>query len=241
MMVPLAVFLELAASCGPAVHPATLAAVARTESRFNALAIGDNTTGTAHAPATAGEALATATALLERGHSLDLGLMQINSATLAGLGLTVADAFDPCASLAGGARVLVDGYRPAPGEDEQRALERALSRYNTGSPVRGVANGYVAKVQASADHIVPAIRGNGPPGTERAVPGARPPATAAPSPPAWDVYGRARQARGHAQTGGVSPFHGRPPDPHGRAPSGPAVPVQPVRPTAPPRPAGDGR
>ncbi|HYD70752.1 lytic transglycosylase domain-containing protein [Azospirillum sp.] len=239
MMVPLAVFLELAAGCGPAVHPATLAAVARTESRFDALAIGDNTTGRSHAPATAGEAVATAKALLERGHSLDLGLMQINSATLAGLGLTVADAFDPCASIAGGARVLVDGYRPAPGEDEQRALVRALSRYNTGSPVRGVANGYVAKVQAAAGHIVPALRGNAPPGTERGLHGASSPATATPpAPPAWDVYGRARQAREHARTGGPWPSHGRPPEPHGPAPSGTAGLV---RPTAPPSPADDGR
>lgn len=241
-MVPLAVFLELAAGCGPAVHPATLAAVARTESRFDALAIGDNTTGRSYAPATAGEAVATATALLERGHSLDLGLMQINSATLAGLGLTVADAFDPCASIAGGARVLAEGYRPAPGEDEQRALVRALSRYNTGSPVRGVANGYVAKVQASAGHIVPAIRGTGRRDAEGALHGASPPAAATPpAPPAWDVYGRARQAREHARTGGPWPFHGRPPDPHGPAPYGTAVPVQPVRPAAPPSPADGGR
>jgi len=197
MILPLALFAQLAATCGPAVHVETLAAVARTESGFNTLAIGDTTAGAAHAPATPAEAIATATDLLARGHSLDLGLMQINSATLGRLGLTVADAFDPCKSIAGGARVLADGYRPAPGEDAQPALARALSRYNTGSPVRGLANGYVAKVRASAAQVVPAIRVEG--WREPAaggLHGASPPATdSATLPPAWDVYGRARLAR----------------------------------------------
>ncbi|HYH36780.1 MAG TPA: lytic transglycosylase domain-containing protein [Azospirillum sp.] len=197
MILPLALFAQLAAHCGPVVHVETLAAVARTESGFNVLAIGDNTAGAAYAPATPAEAIATANALLARGHSLDLGLMQINSATLGRLGMTVADAFDPCRSIAGGARVLSDGYRPAPGEDAQRALARALSRYNTGSPVRGLANGYVTKVQASAAQVVPAIRVEG--WREPAaggVHGAIPPAAdSAALPPSWDVYGRARLAR----------------------------------------------
>ena len=196
MILPIAVFAQLAAHCGPAVHVETLAAVARTESGFNILAIGDNTAGAAHAPATPAEAIATADALLARGHALDLGLMQINSANLVRLGMTVADAFDPCKSIAGGARVLADGYRPAPGEDGQPALARALSRYNTGSPVRGLANGYVARVQASAAQVVPAIRVEGGRALAPGLHGASPPAgDAATRPPAWDVYGRARLAR----------------------------------------------
>ena len=222
MILPLALFAQLAATCGPAVHVETLAAVARTESGFNTLAIGDNTAGAAHAPATPAAAVATANALLARGHSLDLGLMQINSATLGRLGMTVADAFDPCRSIAGGARVLADGYRPAPDGDTQPALARALSRYNTGSPVRGLANGYVARVQASAAQVVPAIRVEG--GREPApgVHGASPPAADSPTqPPAWDVYGRARLARRPA-----------PPLPAGRSPD-------PPRPSS--SPAADGR
>ena len=158
MILSLVLFTQLAASCGPTVHVDTLAAVASTESQFNTLAIGDNTGGRSYAPATLQEAIVTATALLQQGHSLDLGLMQINSANLRGLGLSVADTFDPCKSIAGGTRVLVEGYRPAPGEDTQAALLRALSHYNTGSQGRGFANGYVTRVQASAEQIVPAIR-----------------------------------------------------------------------------------
>lgn len=196
MILPLALFAQLAAACGSLVHVDTLAAVARTESRFNPLAIGDTTTGRTHSPATPAEAVATATALLAQGHSLDLGLMQVNSANLPGLGLTIADAFDPCRSIAAGARVLADGYERAPEEDAQRALVRALSRYNTGSPVRGVANGYVAKVQASAAELVPAIRVDGARNAEAVLHGARPlVAGSPPEPPAWDVYARARHAR----------------------------------------------
>lgn len=194
MILSAAVFVQLAASCAPSVHVDTLASVARTESRLNTLAIGDNTTHRAYAPATAEEAIATATALLNQGHSIDLGLMQINSANLRGLGLSVADTFDACKSMAGGARVLVAGYRPSVGEDTQPALLRALSRYNTGNDRRGFANGYVQRVQFAAQQIVPAIRLGGsavvagPEGGEAVVAAPPPP----PAPPSWDVFGQAR-------------------------------------------------
>lgn len=57
--------------------------------------------------------------------------MQINSANFGWLGLTMMDALDPCRSIAAGAEVLT-----------------AYSRYNTGSPTRGIKNGYAASVQA---------------------------------------------------------------------------------------------
>jgi type IV secretion system protein VirB1 len=82
-------------------------------------------------------------------HSVDLGLMQINSANLAPLGLSIADAFDPCRSMRAGAQVLQTDYRAA--------IRDTLSRYNTGDPVTGIENGYVARVEASARTIVPSI------------------------------------------------------------------------------------
>lgn len=218
MILSAAVFVQLAASCAPSVHVDTLASVARTESKLNTLAIGDNTTHRSYAPATEQEAVATALALLNQGHSIDLGLMQINSANLRGLGLSVADTFDACKSMAGGARVLVAGYRPSVGEDTQPALLRALSRYNTGNDQRGFANGYVQRVQYAAQQIVPAIRlggsavvvGQG--GGEAVVVAPPPP----PAPPAWDVFGQAR----YRQKNGAAPV----------APAPPAAPA----PSAPP-------
>ncbi len=203
MIVQLALFTQLATTCAPHVAVETLAAVARTESGFDAFAMHDNTTGRTFHPATREEAIALATELIvvDR-HSVDLGLMQINSLNFPSLGMTVTDAFDPCRSLAGADRVLVQGYvRPAAGSDQQQALQQTLSRYNTGDPARGVANGYVRRVQASAEVIVPAIRlsGEGDVAPSPALLGGSAPVLVQPLPPppaSWDVYGQARAARG---------------------------------------------
>jgi Transglycosylase SLT domain len=70
--------------------------------------------------------------LIAAGHSVDLGPWQINSRNLELLGLTVKQAFDPCHAVAAAGRLI-----------------ELQSRYNTGSPTRGIANGYAAAVTAS--------------------------------------------------------------------------------------------
>ena len=87
-------FGQLALRCGPSVAPSTLASIARTESGFEPLSIHDNTTGTSGAPATRDGALQIASKLLEAGHSVDIGIMQINSANFPKVGLTLEAAFD---------------------------------------------------------------------------------------------------------------------------------------------------
>lgn len=195
MILTLAAFIQLAAECGPSVHIDTLASVAQTESRLDTAVIHDNTTGRTYHPGTDEEAVRLATSLITADrHSVDLGLMQVNSANLARLDLSVADAFDPCKNIAAGARVLTEAYQPTATEaDQQPAVLRALSRYNTGDPARGFANGYVQKVQASAEQVVPAIRaGEGSAGRpEEEAESAAP----IPGPPTWDVYGQARYRR----------------------------------------------
>ncbi len=220
MILELAAFAHLAATCAPSVAPETLAAVARTESGFNVNAINLNGPGGGtQAVGTREEAIALATELIVvRRRSVDLGLMQVNSANLPRLGLSIAEAFDPCRSLAAGARVLAEGYAVAQrGEpDPQRALRVALSRYNTGHPERGFANGYVARVEGSAERVVPALRLRGE-ASQDPTPPASPSAGPAPlgGPAAWDVFGQARQARQH-----VYPS----PDPTPPAASAPASP-----------------
>lgn len=201
MIVQLALFTQLAGSCAPHVAVETLGAVARTESGFDALAVHDNSTGKTFKPASREDAIALTTELIVvQRHSVDLGLMQINSLNLPSLGMTVTEAFDPCRSLAAAERILVRGYAaPSDSGDEQAALQQTLSRYNTGDPARGVANGYVRRVQASAEVIVPAIRVQG--GSAMTLPAERlerAPVSAQPlppPPPSWDVYGQARAAR----------------------------------------------
>lgn len=87
--------------------------------------------------ATPAEAAEKARALLAQGRSLDLGLMQINSANLTRHGLTVETAFDACRNVAAGA----DHYA----DDVRAVWTLAHRRYNTGSTERGAA--YAASVE----------------------------------------------------------------------------------------------
>jgi type IV secretion system protein VirB1 len=151
-------FGQLALRCGPSVAPSTLASIARTESGFQPLTINDNTTQTSGVPATGDIAIQISSKLLEAGHSVDIGIMQINSANFAKLGLTLQGAFDPCRSIAAAAVILAGDYTGAETHDgQQAALRVAISKYNTGDAQRGFANGYVHKVELVAGRIVPAL------------------------------------------------------------------------------------
>jgi type IV secretion system protein VirB1 len=144
-------FKALAGRCAPAIPVAMLEAVARTESGLDPWAVHDNTTGVTEKPASANEALSTASSWINRGDSVDVGLMQVNSANFSALGLTTVSALDPCASLGGGAAVLQAAYAGGKTTAEQQvALLMALSRYNTGSPLKGIMNGYARTVMLNA-------------------------------------------------------------------------------------------
>jgi len=121
--------LALSLQCAPSVDPHMLVAIGQHESGLDPLTIHDNTTG----QVLHGAGVATAASqLIAAGHSVDLGLMQINSRNLALLNLSVDDAFTACRSIEAAARLLA-----------------LFSRYNTGSPQRGIANGYATKVTAA--------------------------------------------------------------------------------------------
>jgi len=186
-MLDLPAILSLSLVCAPGVAPETLAAIAWTESRFDPLAIGVNRGPRPGRRArNAADAARIARGLLARGANLDLGMAQINSANLPWLGLSVEEVFDPCRNLAAASRVLRAGYRLAPGETPQASLRRALSRYNTGHPERGFANGYVARVEAAARRLgltSPAVA---------PLPARTPATPVEPVDPAgWDVFARA--------------------------------------------------
>jgi type IV secretion system protein VirB1 len=129
VILPLAVVTTLALACAPQVAPTTLAAIARTESGLDPLAVGDNTAHRSYHPGTQSEAVALAAQLAAAGHDLDLGLMQINHRNFGWLGLGADDAFEPCRSLAAGAAVLT-----------------ALSRYNTGKSSSPAGMAYALRV-----------------------------------------------------------------------------------------------
>ena len=120
--------LALSLQCAPSVDPHMIVAIGQHESGLDPLTIHDNTTGLVLHGAGAASA---APQLIAAGHSVDLRLMHLNSMTLGLLGLSVSDAFTACRSVEAAAKLLA-----------------LFSRYNTGNPRRGIANGYAAKVLA---------------------------------------------------------------------------------------------
>jgi len=182
---------RLARQCAPNVAVSTLAAIARTESGFDPLALHDNTNRIDGSPQGAAVGASIASRLIAAGHSVDIGLMQVNSANLPALGLTVASALDPCRSIAAGAAILAGDYAGgATHAERQAALRMAISRYNTGDADRGFLNGYVHKVELSNARVVPALDvAGGDSGNTRPT-GKTPDAasSAPPGPPSWDVF-----------------------------------------------------
>lgn len=184
-------FSALAAQCAPSVPVSLLHGIARTESGVQPWMLHDNSFGISEAPASLAGAEADAEKWIGEGHSVDLGLMQINSGNLPALGMSVSAALDPCASLAAGAAVLRAAYGGAPvAGDQQVELLEALSLYNTGTPLRGIMNGYARTV---IDHAGE---------TGAVTPAAMPVdlSEAPDMPPSWDI----------AATGNYSQAHGAP-------------------------------
>jgi type IV secretion system protein VirB1 len=155
MSIALAALLH---ACAPQVGPRTMTAIIRVESGGNPQAIHDNTSGLTYYPTSKARATRLAGSLINSGHSVDLGLSQINSMNLPGMGLSVGDMFNPCTNVRASSRILVQDYRRAvqhfgPG---QVALRHAIGAYNTGSIYAG--SSYVSRVIAAAgnrhDHTV---------------------------------------------------------------------------------------
>jgi type IV secretion system protein VirB1 len=147
-----AAFNALAQRCAPTTPATTLLAVSEVESALEPWTIRVNGSRPAilH-PSSEAHAVRIATALIQASQNLDLGLTQINSRNLRRLGLSVEDAFDPCHNVAGGARILDEGYKRAliASSASDPLFQTTYSIYNTGTADRGLRNGYAAKVEAA--------------------------------------------------------------------------------------------
>ncbi len=155
-------FRYVAAACAPSVTFVTLRAIARVESGFHPYALSldyprrtareqglaDGGIFLARQPKNLTEALAWTHWLLRHGRSVSIGLMQISTQHAADLGLSADQLFDPCTNVRAGAQILAAEYQRAAalGGEGQTALRRALSEYNSGSPIVGFDNGYVSIV-----------------------------------------------------------------------------------------------
>ena len=146
-------FVALAAVCAPLIDVRTSQAVVAVESAFNPHAIGVVGGVLERQPHNHAEALATTKALRAGGWNFSVGLGQINVRNLGRLGLTVEQAFDPCANLAAMQRLLGDCFERAGLKERspQLALRRALSCYYSGNFVTGFREGYVNRVLHALD------------------------------------------------------------------------------------------
>lgn len=147
-------------ACAPTVARATIAEIVRVESGGDPLAINVNRPAGARrlVAGSIEDAVRLAAAEIAAGHTVDVGLMQVNSRNFEAMGLTLVSAFNPCLNVAAGARILADAYSRAVmsyGEG-QAALQVALSIYNTGNGRRGFANGYVARYYNDQRGVAPA-------------------------------------------------------------------------------------
>lgn len=160
---------SLLAQCAPDVHWSTMSAIVNVESAGRAFALADagplsvpyskrKNMVRSYFPSTLPEAAQLARDLIANGHTVSLGLAQVNDRNLDRYGLTIEQVLDPCTNLATGAKILTAFYNKAAEQfgEGARALQAAISAYNSGSFERGVTNGYVRQVYAAAG-VVPAL------------------------------------------------------------------------------------
>ncbi len=153
-------FMALAQQCAPTVAPQTMAAIVQVESSRNPFAIGVVGGRLQRQPKTHAEAVATARALEADGWNFSVGVAQVNRYNLPKFSLSYEDAFEPCANVRVGSKILEECFSralPRSEGDQQRALQAAFSCYYSGNFKRGFQPdrqgepSYVQKVLAQAN------------------------------------------------------------------------------------------
>jgi type IV secretion system protein VirB1 len=97
-------------ACAANVAPATLTRVAYVESRGYPWSLHDNATGRSYRARSQAQAAAWARSLIARGHSVDLGEMQVNDSWLCRFHISVERALDPCENIRMGGAILTHDY-----------------------------------------------------------------------------------------------------------------------------------
>src|SRR5690606_1385361 len=118
--------------------------VVQVESSHHPFAIGVVGGYLARQPGNIDEALAAVQMLRQEGYNFSVGIAQVNRYNLAPYGLkTYAEAFDVCANLLAGSRILRECY------DRAQDWGKAFSCYYSGNFSTGFKHGYVQKIYAS--------------------------------------------------------------------------------------------
>ena len=137
--------MELMGCQGLAVPSEVMHHVVRVESSYNPYAIGVVGGRLVRQPRNLPEALATVRMLESRGFNFSIGLAQVNRYNLRKYGLdSYEKAFEPCANLTAGSKILAECYHRANGE-----WGKSFSCYYSGNFSTGFRHGYVQKIYAS--------------------------------------------------------------------------------------------
>lgn len=214
--------MEAIACPNLAVPAQVMRHVVHVESGANPFAIGVVGGRLVRQPKTLQEAVATAQMLKSKGYNYSLGIAQVNQVNFRKYGFdTHEKAFDPCANLAAGARILASCYTSAGGD-----WGKAFSCYYSGNFVTGFRTGYVQKIYDSIS------RG-------QAVADAQPAASAIPLRAATPAPAVAKRAEAEQPTAAASrismrvlPFGASAPT--ATAAAAPTLPAVPVLPSAAP-------
>ena len=137
--------MELMGCQGLAVPSEVMHHVVLVESSFNPYAIGVVGGRLVRQPKNLPEALATVRMLEGRGFNFSIGLAQVNRYNLDKYGLDSYErAFEPCANLLAGSKILAECYKRAKGD-----WGKSFSCYYSGNFATGFRHGYVQKIYAS--------------------------------------------------------------------------------------------
>jgi type IV secretion system protein VirB1 len=137
--------MELMGCQGLAVPSEVMHHVVRVESSYNPYAIGVVGGRLVRQPKNLPEALATVRMLEGRGFNFSIGLAQVNRYNLDKYGLeSYEKAFEPCANLTAGSKILAECYQRAKGD-----WGKSFSCYYSGNFSTGFRHGYVQKIYAS--------------------------------------------------------------------------------------------
>src|SRR3954453_2284558 len=105
---------DLPIQCAPHVASATIEKIIEVEASDKPLAFHVNGVKVQPlVPDTPEAVAALAKVWIAKGSTVDLGLMQVNSANLPKLGLSVEQVLDPCTNITAGASILTAGYAQA--------------------------------------------------------------------------------------------------------------------------------
>lgn len=142
MILAVATLAELLRTCAPSVSADTMRAIVAVESHGYSYAINDNTNHTAYCvpggriyPCGRQRATAIADGAIAHGHSVDVGIAQVNSGNFQSYHVLAARMLEPCLNLRIGGAILTSAYRSSIVRfaNQREALWHAIMAYNSGS------------------------------------------------------------------------------------------------------------